>query len=279
MSDQRQGLLQVLPAQLRSQVDNYWDDLQEVRLRLGRPIQLRLKDGQAWLKTQVTPEHLRYCVNVATQHSPWAAQTLQQGFVTCPQGHRLGFCGSVATDRGTIRSMPQVHSVCIRVCRQFLGVSAPLEIARGSILVIGRPGCGKTTFLRDVIRRLGNCDCAAVAVVDERRELFPCPEGKFCFDTGKATDVLCGVSKAEGIDMVLRTMGPTVIAVDEITRHDDCEALLRGAWCGVRLLATAHAGSRQELFTRPVYRPLLDSGVFDRLVVMGQDKTWQEEML
>jgi len=91
--------------------------------------------------------------------------------------------------------------------------------------------------------------------------------------------VLSGCGKAAGVEMLLRTMNPAVIAVDEITAASDCEALLHAGWCGVQLLATAHAGSRRELFTRPVYKPLIQSGLFQNLIIIQQDKSWTLERM
>ena len=74
-------------------------------------------------------------------------------------------------------------------------------------------------------------------------------------------------------------MSPQIIAVDEITSASDCEALLQAGWCGVKLLATAHAASREELFTRPVYKPIIEMKLFDSLIIMRNDKTWYSERM
>ena len=140
----------------------------------------------------------------------------------------------------------------------------------GNLLILGAPGSGKTTLLRDYIRQRSRR--SAVCVVDERRELFP--EG---FSRGENTDILSGVDKPRGIDMVLRSMGPQMIAMDEVTSKADCEALLRAAWCGVRLLATAHADSVEDLRTRSVYRPLAETGLFSKAVVLDRSRNWRVE--
>jgi stage III sporulation protein AA len=107
-------------------------------------------------------------------------------------------------------------------------------------------------------------------VVDERGELFPDAGG---FVTGPRTDVLRGCSKKEGIEILLRTMGPGAIAVDEITSEQDCIELLRAGWCGVDLLATAHAASKTDLHARPIYRALVKNELFDHLVILQSDKS------
>jgi len=111
-------------------------------------------------------------------------------------------------------------------------------------------------------------------VVDERGELFPAG-----FNRGARVDVLTGCTKGHGIEILLRTMGPDTIAVDEITAQEDCKAMVQAGWCGVRMLATAHAGSVRDLKARPLYKPLVDNGLFDHVFVMGRDKSWREERL
>lgn len=115
-------------------------------------------------------------------------------------------------------------------------------------------------------------DLQTVAVVDERGELFP--EG---FDTGNRTDILRGSRKREGIEQVLRTMGPSCIALDEITAEADCAGLARAAGCGVDILATAHAGSMEEFLLRPAYRLLEEKKIFQSILVMTPDKCYTVE--
>ena len=74
--------------------------------------------------------------------------------------------------------------------------------------------------------------------------------------------------------MLLRTMGPDIIAVDEITAAEDSSALLQAGWCGVSLIATAHASDRIDLLNRPIYKPIIQSRLFDCLVKMQYNKTW-----
>ncbi len=268
-----QELLAILPPWIGDAVDRLGRDrAQEIRLRLGQNPEIVCGSGSIWLDDKVRREDLDFCVNVASRYSPWSAQTLEYGYITAPGGHRIGICGEAVMKNGHMSGIRGIISLCIRVARDFPGIAKDAAFLMGSVLIIGAPGSGKTTLLRDLIRQISARE--HVGVVDERQELFPVQ-----FPGGQMLDVLKGCPKAEGIDMILRTMGPDCIAVDEITAAKDCEALRYAGWCGVRLLATAHAGSIAELKARPLYRPLLEAGLFDHILVLEKDKSWKEERI
>ena len=132
-------------------------------------------------------------------------------------------------------------------------------------------------MLRDLIRQKSNRCLGAIAVVDERSEIFPFANGQLLFPVGQQTDVLTGIGKRDGIESLLRNMAPHYIAVDEITSEADCEVLLKAGWCGVNLIATAHAGSYRDLLSRPIYRPIIERKLFSCTVVMRDDKSWYIE--
>lgn len=261
-------LLSILPGWLAGEVDRYAEQApQELRLRLGRAPKLVTGGDSVPLPGLVRSEDLSYCVNTASRYSPWAATTIREGFLTAPGGHRIGLCGEAVGTGADFRGLHNYTSACIRIASDHPGIAGKIAGLRGSLLLIGRPGSGKTTLLRDLIRQLSRSE--TVAVIDQRRELFP-P----CFSTGEQTDVLIGCEKDTAVDMLLRTMAPDTIAMDEITRPADCQALLRAAWCGVRLIATAHAANAMELQRRAVYRPLIQGQVFDHLVILQPDKSF-----
>ena len=265
-------LLSVLPSWMRREVDLLGkDELRELRLRINSPPELVLREKCKWLTRDVTGEDISCCVNSASRYSPWAASTIAQGYITAPGGHRIGLCGEAVCRNGTVTGLRAVYSLCIRVARDFPGLAEKVK-PEGSVLILGAPGWGKTTLLRDLIRTLS--ETGPVAVIDERGELFP--EG---LDRGKRTDILTGCPKPAGMDMVLRTMGPEWIAVDEITAEPDCEAICRAAGCGVRLLATAHAASLEEFRRRPVYQTLWDRRIFQTLLLLHPDRSFHRERM
>lgn len=264
-------LLAVLPDWLSREVDMYGRGmLQEIRLRLGQVPELMFQEKSLWLERIVSNDDLNFVINTSSRYSPWAASTIGMGYLTATGGHRIGICGEAVVKDGIMTGIRSVSSLCIRVAKDYSGIAGPAGKLKGSILLIGPPGSGKTTLLRDLARTIAATE--TVAVVDERGELFP--DG---IKRGRKMDVLSGCSKSHGINLLLRTMGPDSIAVDEITSEQDCDALIQAGWCGVRLLATAHAASITDLNRRPVYRSLISCKLFDHILVLGRDKYWIEE--
>ncbi len=269
-------LLSVLPIWLRVDVDNLGrDTLQEIRLRAAQPVELVLGGQRMRLSRLVTQEDLQFVLNTASNYSPWSSQTLSEGYLTAPGGHRIGVCGEAVVKNGEMVGIRCPSSLCVRVARNIKGLATVDTALRGSVLIIGKPGSGKTTLLRDWIRARARGGQGSVTVVDERKELFP--SGTDWSEFG--VDILSGCEKCVGMEKVLRTMGPHTIAVDEITSARDCAAMLHVAWCGVKLLATAHASCREDLMARPVYKPLVEGGIFDSLVMIQDNRSWITERM
>lgn len=259
--------LKILPQRLRPETDRLGrDTLQELRLRLGCPPEMNLGNECVYQNTLVTREDIACVINTVSRYSPWTCKSMEKGYLSVPGGHRIGLCGQAVRTPGQAVKVTEVTSLCIRVARDIPGLAEGYASVRGSILIIGAPGWGKTTLLRDLLRQISRDQ--ETVVIDERGELYP--EG---IPRGKRMDVLSFCPKKQGIDMALRTMGPESIGLDEITEEADCDSLRQAAHCGVRLCATAHAGSLEELYQRPVYRPLLADRIFDSVLVLRRDKS------
>ncbi len=275
-----QEYLKLLPVWLRKEVDERCrDNLQELRIRSGQPPALITNDAKMYLDRKTVPDDISYVINVASQYSPWAASTIARGYITASGGHRIGICGETVVHNGVVTGVRTITSLCVRVARDFPGIARDAAMYDGSILIIGPPCSGKTSLLRDLIRLRSVREKGSVAVMDERGEIFPIINGISCYSLGNNTDILTGCGKQQGIDMLLRTMSPSCIAVDEITEEGDCRSLLNAGWSGVTLLATAHAGSKNDLYSRPIYKPLISNHLFDTLIVLQRDKSWKVERM
>lgn len=266
--------LTLLPNWMRKDVDLHGrNKLEELRLRQGQPPELKNSDGSVWLSRQICQQDLSYCINIASEYSPWSAATMKHGYITASGGHRIGVCGEYIVSDSQIQGLRHIYALCIRVARE-ISVSVDQITAHESLLIIGAPGCGKTTLLRNIIRKLSNSG-THITVIDEREEIFPRTGNTIAFSAGLCTDVMSGCPKLFGIQTAIRCMSPHMIAVDEITSKEDCQAMIQAGWCGVNLLATAHAATVDDLLQRPVYKPILESGLFQNVIVLKQDKSWE----
>ena len=251
-------------------------DVQEIRLRLGRPMEVVTAAGSRLLYAPNGRPMLRegeqeQLLSAFSGHAPYAwEQEIRQGFITLNSGCRVGITGRIA-DTGAPAA---VTGFCVRILRPVMGCGERLlpELLDGgrlrSTLLYSAPGCGKTTLLRDIIRLISDGLSGAsphrVGVVDERFEIGG--EGGMAFDLGDRTDVLSGTRKGSGLLRLLSTMGPQVLAADERNLREDVAAVLEAKSRGVTVLCTAHGGTFEELLHRQGMRDLLEARAFGRYV-------------
>ena len=250
---------------------------EELRLRVGWPMTVLADGGERPLGgPPVEGEELEQLVEIASRASLHTVlDQVRRGYLTFEGGHRIGLCGTVSLRDGEIHGLRAISSADLRIARQVRGAAAPVLdglCPKGRLadtLILAPPGLGKTTLLRDLIRSVSEgegCVPLRVALADERGEGAGMYNGQPQLEVGRRTDVAEGCPKAQGLMLLLRAMNPQVLAVDEITAPEDVRALIAAAGCGVTLLATAHGEGRAGLERRPLYRPLLEEGLFRFLV-------------
>lgn len=257
--------------------------LEEIRFRMGREVMLIRSEGECMLSgTRTDGQMLDWILGRATGQALYAArEMLKEGFVTLAGGHRIGVCGTGVVKNGELFTLREISSLNLRIAREIrgFGTTAAEQLRRNpvSTLILGAPGSGKTTLLRDVIRQCSDRLLWRIAVVDERGEVAACHFGQPQFDLGRRTDVLSAVKKSTGIEMLLRGMNPQWIALDEITAAEDIDAMVRAGHCGVRFLATLHAASFAEMDKRPLYRTLMQTGIFETRILLDKHRNLQIE--
>ena len=253
------------------------DRLNEIRMVVGQPVLLRCEEREVWLRPQMTASMIEMLVLRACRQSVYAhKETISQGFIILDGGHRMGISGVGVLQNGFLQNITQISSVVIRIANTAVGCSQKLASRLdASALIIGPPGSGKTTLLRDTVRLLSDELGYRVSLVDERGEIAAAMNGVPQLYVGKRTDVLSRVPKACGTMMMLRTMNPQWIVLDEITLPEDVKAMGQASYCGVRLLASAHADCETDLYRRPLYRELMEIGLFRTIVKLRSDRSYE----
>ena len=282
------GLLEVLMGIPEKDLE----EAEEVRLRIGRPIIINHHGGEFSVSAAGRPvtdirqgfcpnrSHIAKCVALISGYSLYAfEESLRSGYLTLPGGYRVGVTGKTVIDEQGVKTLKHINGLNFRIGREVKGCAdavLPLiaddEQVRHT-LIISPPGCGKTTLLRDIIRRLsdgthGHMAGQTVAVADERSEIAGCYLGVPQKDVGLRTDVLDGCPKADGMMMLLRSMSPKIIAVDEIGKSDDITAIEEVINGGVTLLCTVHGRDVADLQKRATLAVLLSKNIFSRFVVL-----------
>ena len=289
-----------------------FDCLQEVRLRAGYPVILLYGGKEKILHINATEHSIRETLDYVSNYSLYAYENeLKQGFITIEGGHRVGMTGQVFLENGRVKNLKYISSLNIRVSHEIIGCADKLFpyithnnqmyhtlIIRISLevvgcadklfpyithnmqmyhtLIISPPRCGKTTLLRDMIRQIsdGNkwVNGCTVGVVDERSELAGCYQGIAQNHIGMRTDVLDGCPKAEGMLMLVRSMSPQVIAVDEIGAPEEVQAIKYAMHCGCKMIATVHGESLDEIQRKPLLEQMIREQCFERYVILCNRK-------
>ncbi len=244
-----------------------FEEIREIRLRVGRPAAVTLKDSIRYLTPEgnftyipeaayiIAADEIKRTFEAVCQYSVHSFQReISDGFVTVRGGHRVGICGTSTGD-----SIKNISSLNFRIAREVEGCSDELcekAFSNGicSLLIAGPPASGKTTLLRDISRNLGKK--YRIALIDERGELAAvwngCPQNSI----GINTDVFDGYNKPCGIMTALRVISPQMIICDEIGSESDLKAIREASKSGVCIAASVHASSADELEAKGIRRDI-----------------------
>lgn len=299
------SIFAILPPSIRGlliiQADSVLNRVEEIRVRENRPLELTLqgeciyvtKEGklvqeaaQAYMPDR---NDCRQLLDLLTNHSVYTLEEeLKRGFITMRGGHRVGLSGKAVLESGAVKQLRDVSSFNIRIAREIIGAGESilpkiLDSSNRTVhhtLIVSPPQQGKTTLIRDLARMISSGEWAdpqmpssglKVGIVDERSEIAALVKGIPSFNIGPRTDVLDGCPKAEGMMMMIRSMSPDVLIVDEIGRAEDAAAIHEALHAGIRVIATAHGRSFEDLRRRPMLKQLMDEQVFTRYCILGHN--------
>ena len=279
----------IFPVRIRQTIPkDKWDGLEEIRIRAKLPVEFLYADRKSLHFGVVEKEEIREMMNYLSGYSLYAmADELKEGFFTMKGGHRVGVVGRVAreedsqTGKNGICGIYDFSGLNIRIAHEKKGCAKQLvqQIRQGdsihNTLILAPPGAGKTTYLRDSIRILSYGDPEhmglKIAVVDERSEIAACYQGIPQNDLGMRTDVLDCCPKSEGMQMLVRSMSPDVVAVDELGCEEDFKAVDSVIHCGCKLIATAHGSCLEDVLDQPFFYKLMGEKVFERYIILDKN--------
>ena len=273
--------LSFLPIRIFLKLKNI-DKLEEIRLRMGKKVNLRYIDEEIFLNEIITKLDMEEILENICKNSVYSYQNeIVNGFITIEGGHRVGITGSCVVEKGKIVNICNITSLNIRIAKQIKDVSRFLDIyivkddSILNTLIVSPPGMGKTTILKDLIRRISNGDgfkSLNVSVVDERLELSANFDGTIQIDLGEKTDIITNICKDKGMKMLIRSMAPEVIVVDEIGTKEDVEAIKYAVTSGVKGIFTAHGDSFDNILLNPILKELINTGLIERLIFLSKAK-------
>lgn len=293
-------LLKIFSIKLRTvlgKLEIDFNQLQEIRLRINAPLLIIYQNKEVFISHEakiasspsqgimVTRNEIRETMEYISNYSLYAfEEEIRQGFITINGGHRIGIAGKIIFEDDSIRGMKHISFINIRLAHQVKGcadsVLPYLIKEKGDeiyhTLIISPPRCGKTTLLRDMIRQLSNGGSGtsgmSIGVVDERSEIGACYMGVPQNDLGIRTDILDCCPKAAGMMMLIRSMSPQIIAVDEIGSREDIEAIDHVIGCGCTLIATVHGSSMEDIRNKPILGELIQKRLFERYIILSNYK-------
>lgn len=271
-------LIKLLPIELLRYIElDKLKYLKEIRLRVNRKTALRYIDCEKIVDFIPNEKNMISVLQMLCENSIYSYQSqICNGFITLYGGHRVGIMGSCSVKDGKINNVNYISSLNFRISKEIIGACNDVlkfVITNNQInntLIVSKPGCGKTTVLRDLIRVISNIGFN-VSVIDERGEIAAMYKGVPQNDVGLRTDVMDNVSKSIGMKIAIRTMAPDVIFADEIGTQGDLEAINYGVCSGVKGIFTAHASTIDELLKNINLKKLYDEKIFKKLIFLERE--------
>ncbi len=288
------NIMRCFPIKVSKRIEDYFlseninlNLLEEIRIRTNRPILLKIGQTEKKIEYIISAEEILETLQHICDNSIYSYQSqICNGYITMQGGHRVGITGNCVIKDGKVSNINYISSLNFRIAKQVLGASSKMikyvineeENTIYNTLIVSPPGVGKTTILRDLIRKLSNGIEQIgylgmnIGVVDERGEIAAMYRGIPQNDVGIRTDVLDNVTKAIGLNMLIRSMAPKVIVADEIGNKEEIQPIMQAICSGIKGIFTAHGSSIENIKLNPTLRELAENGVFEKIIFLSDKK-------
>lgn len=257
------------------------EKVEEIRIRASKPLILKQDNDEIVFDYIVKTEDILETLERICENSIYTYQNqICNGFITIKGGHRVGVTGNAVIESEKIININYISGLNFRIARQIFDCSNKLikyvvNTERNTIyntLIVSPPGAGKTTILRDLVRKISSgfygFQGLNIGLVDERGEIAAMYKGVPQNDVGIRTDILDNVPKAIGMRILIRSMSPKVIVADEIGGEEDVEVINYAVCSGIKGIFTAHGGCLQDLMVNPAIKKIIYMNLLERIVFL-----------
>ena len=285
MRDLSKEVLEYFPTQISYLISDKIDKAEEIRIRQAQNIVIKTSSNIIEIDYLISSNDILEIMQKICEYSIYSYQNqIAEGYITVKGGHRIGITGTGVVENGKVINIKYINSLNFRIARQVVGASNNIfpEIINGisiyNTLIVSPPGFGKTTILKDLIRKL-SMSLFNVGVVDERCEIAAMFKGVPQNDLGKMVDVIENIPKSIGIKMLIRSMAPQIIVADEIGKKEDVEAINYAFCSGVKGIFTCHGANYNDFIKNPYMKEIINLNIIDKIIILSPQKGKIKDML
>ena len=283
-------VIEYFPLSIKSVINSYLEknkslenSIEEIRIRSNGNLSFKIGQDLITIFSNITKGEMQEIFENICEKSIYSyTKQIAEGFITIKGGNRVGITGSAVIENGRVINLNYISSLNFRIARQIKDVSNSIlkyviNIQNNSIfntIIASPPGGGKTTILRDLVRKISNgmseinFSPKICGIVDERGEIAAMYKGVPQNDIGENSDVINNVPKSIGINMLIRSMGPQIIVCDEIGTKEDIEAIEKATLSGVKGIFTVHASTIKEIKENPNLSKLIQNKLIQKIIVL-----------